>query len=88
MNEPDQTRFKQLEMLDRVLILAGSLNRGNNIVAKISELETACEKLSLFDFVTPRSSFTQYIRDLVIADCCRSKNDDKTACLSNLAEND
>jgi hypothetical protein len=64
MNWTEQ-RCEQLAMLRRTLAIAGSLNRGNNITTKITDLENACQMLD-------NEGFIQFLHELAIEE--RSKH--------------
>jgi hypothetical protein len=54
-----EERCEQLAMLRRTLAIAGSLNRGNNITTKITDLENACQMLD-------NEGFIQFLHELAI----------------------
>lgn len=59
-------RCSQLVDLHKVLQLAGSLNKGSDVVAKIKELEELCSRLRKSDDTEP--SFTNFLNELAVAD--------------------
>lgn len=59
-------RTDQLEKFGRLLSLAGSLNRGSNVVDKIKELEILADELTRHDLGAPvHASFASWVADRV-----------------------
>lgn len=57
----DSLRLKEYEDLQRLVNLAGSLNRGSGIVGKITQMESIAESLRRSDMESPRRSFMDFL---------------------------
>ena len=72
MNEPDNSRLREFEMLERVVHTSGALDCGSGICAKIDQLANDCYRLSKHEVgMFPRQSTMAYLRGLVLADLKR-----------------
>jgi hypothetical protein len=69
-NELDWTdeRCCELAELQQLVSVAGSMNRGSNVVEKIKLLEELAAKLQMSDLRNGRGSFMSFLNDLAIAD--------------------
>lgn len=72
MSEPDNSRLREFEMLERVVHTSGALDCGSGICAKIDHLANDCYRLSKHEVgMFPRQSTMAYLRGLVLADLKR-----------------
>lgn len=70
--EWNATRIKELGTLRKLLDLAGSLNKGNNVVSRILDCEKLSEELT---YTRERFSFQEFLLQLAYADGVKEKTD-------------
>lgn len=74
MSNPDNTRLRELETLEHIVHIAGSLDCGSGICEKINRLSEECYRVSKDEVGTfPRQSTMKYLRGLVLADLKRQE---------------
>lgn len=61
----DVERAEEYNQLLQLIMLAGSLNRGSDIVDKIKTMESIAKQLSSPDIKNPRQSFVQWLCEAV-----------------------